>query len=184
MLDFQSDYTFDRFLVTPNNEMAFDAANAIVEEMGTRYNPFFLYGGFGSGKTHLLHAIGNAAQKKQTGMRIALLKGKDLLAEISFGLKKHKLTNFYQRYQNYDLLLIDNFEALVWDDVAQNVALRLFDALWKQHKQIIVMTGMPTHRFPIIEGYFWDSYDTGLIAEIFAPEILVKNREILWRDWA
>src|SRR5665213_2213514 len=131
MLNFESDYIFDTFLVTPNNEMAFSAANAIVEEMGTRYNPFFLYGNFCSGKTHLLHAIGNAAVKKRTGMRILSVKGRDFAADISLALKKHKLTNFYQHYQNNDLLLIDGFEAIAYDDIAQNVALRLFDAVLK-----------------------------------------------------
>jgi chromosomal replication initiator protein len=189
MLNFQPDYIFDTFVVTPNNEMAFSAANAIVDEMGTRFNPFFLYGAFGSGKTHLLHAIGNAAIKKRTGLRILLVSGRDFAADIATGLKRHKLpiglkkpmTTFYQHYQNYDLLMIDGLEAIAYDDVAQNVALRLFDAVQKHNGQIIATTRVPTHRFPVMESYFREAYTTELIGEILAPEALVKNRHLLWR---
>ena len=190
MLNFQSDYIFETFVVTPNNEMAFSAANAIVDEMGTRFNPFFLYGAFGSGKTHLLHAIGNAAIKKRTGIRILLVSGRDFAADIATGLKRHRLANglkkplttFYQKYQNYDLLMIDGFESLAYDDVAQNVALRLFDAVKKLNGQIIATTRVPTHRYPVMESYFRESYTTELIGEILAPEALVKNRHLLWQD--
>ena len=148
MLYFEPDYIFETFVVTPNNEMAFSAANAIVDEMGTRFNPFFLYGAFGSGKTHLLHAIGNAAIKKRTGLRIMIVSGRDFAADIATGLKRHKLaiglkkpmTTFYQHYQNYDLLMIDGLEYIAYDDVAQNVALRLFDAVQKHNGQIIATT--------------------------------------------
>jgi chromosomal replication initiator protein len=162
--------------------MAFSAANVIVDQMGTRYNPFFLYGAFGSGKTHLLHAIGNAAITKRTGMRIMLVSGKDFAADIASGLKKHKLTKFYQHYQDYDLLMIDGFEAIAYDDIAQNVALRLFDAVQKHCGQVIATTQIPTHRFPVMESYFREAYVSGLIAEILAPEALIKNRHLLWEN--
>lgn len=182
MPNFEPDYIFDTFLVTPNNELAFTAANAIVHEIGTRYNPFFLYGAFSSGKTHLLHAIGNAVQEQQPATRILFVKGKDFAADIAFALRKRKLTNFYHKYQDCDFLMIKGFDALVDNDIAQNVAIRLFDALYRQKKQIIATTGLPTHLFPVMEAYLRDSYDTGLIADVLAPEELVKNRYLMLRD--
>jgi len=124
-------------------------------------------------------------------MRILLVSGKDFAADIATGLKRHKLihglkrhmlTKFYQQYQNYDLLMIDGLEAIAYDDIAQNVALRLFDAVQKHNGQIIATTRVPTHRFPVMESYFREAYTTELIGEILAPEALVKNRHLLWRD--
>jgi chromosomal replication initiator protein len=80
---FEPDYTFKHFVVTPNNELAFAAAAAIAKDPGSRYNPFFLYGDFGSGKTHLLHAVGNAIREEGTpGMRIMYVTGKDFAADM------------------------------------------------------------------------------------------------------
>lgn len=103
-------------------------------------------------------------------------------SRISFFSSNPPLTNFYQHYQNYDLLMIDGFEALAYDDIAQNVALHLFDALLKHNGQVIATTRVPTHRFPVMESYFRDAYTTELIGEILAPEIMVKNRHLLWGE--
>ena len=78
--------------------------------------------------------------------------------------------------------MIKGFDALVDNDIAQNVAIRLFDALYKQKKQIIATTGLPTHLFPVMETYLRDSYDTGLTADVLAPEELIKNRYRMLRD--
>ena len=78
--------------------------------------------------------------------------------------------------------MIKGFDALVDNDIAQNVAIRLFDALYNQKKQIIATTGLPTHFFPVMETYIRDSYTTGLVADILAPEELIKNRFLMLRD--
>jgi chromosomal replication initiator protein len=214
--EFEADYTFDSFVATPNNELAFEAAQAIVREVGTRFNPFFFHGKSGSGKTHLLHAIGNAIQEQvqepphpaatkpwflirlfgvgddnidvsepqpsRPTMKSIFIEGADFVSDVSYALKKHRLTRFYQHYQNCDFLMIDGFEAFADKDIEQNAVIRLFDAMWKQKKQIIVASGLPSYRFPVIEEYFRTSYDTGLICDISSPEVLVANRAFLWRD--
>lgn len=174
------DYTFQTFLVTPYNEMARDASKAIAEDPGVRYNPFFLSGPFGSGKTHLLHAIGNAIEQDKNYLRVTLVRGRDLAADIARAVKKHKLTNFYHAYGACELLLIDGFEAVRGDDHAQNVAIRLIDDLVRRKRQVVIASALPFREFPVIERYFLTSYDRGLVAEVLAPEALVKHRELLW----
>jgi chromosomal replication initiator protein len=178
-------YTFSSFIVAPYNEMAFEAAQAIVEEIGTRYNPFFLSGGFWSGKTHLLHAIGNAVQSKNgnyTSSRVFYVDGKVFAEDIALALKKRKLTALYKYYSPAlcDILMIDGFQALEYDDIAQNVAMRIVNALQKETKQVVITSTRPVHRFPVVEEYFRSEFATGLISEILAPEAFVKHRDMLW----
>jgi chromosomal replication initiator protein len=181
---FEPDYTFKHFVVTPNNELAFAAAAAIAKDPGSRYNPFFLYGDFGSGKTHLLHAVANAIREEGTpGMRIMYVTGKDFAADMPRTRNVRRPANYYPFYRPYgacDFLMIDGFEALGDDDVAQNAAIRLFDMLFKEKKQIMITSALPAHHFPVILEYFRNSYDTGLVGDIRAPESLVKHRELLW----
>lgn len=175
---FEHDYTFDSFITTPHNEMAFNAAQMIAREPGTRYNPFFLYGDTVSGKTHLLHAIGNAASKEKSYLGTIYVSGKQLYSDISYAIKKHKLTLFYLNYQKCGLLMIDDFDIFANKDIEQNAAIRLFDAMWKSKKQVIVTSRLPSRHFPVIEEYF-RSYDTGLICDVTAPEGLMANKALL-----
>jgi len=183
-MSFEPHYTFDTFVITPYNEAAFNAAQGVVKELGTRYTPLFICGSSFSGKTHLLHAIANAIME-QGDASILSVKGKQFASDIAFALKKnklkHKLTDFYHNYQKCDILLIDGFDALVGDDVAQNVTMRLFDAMDKKRQQVIVTAGMESHRFPLIEEYLRFS-SAGMITDILAPEGLVKNRHLMLRD--
>ena len=180
---FEPDYTFDSFVVTPHNEMAFNAAQAIAREPGARYNPFFLYGDTVSGKTHLLHAIGNAASKEKDYLGTLYVSGKQFYSDIVYALKKHKLTLFYRNYQKSALLMIDDFDVFEHKDVEQNAAIRLFDAMWKSKKQVIVTSRLPSRRFPIMEEYFYSSYDTGLICNVIPPDGLMANKALIpWLD--
>ncbi len=177
---FEPDYTFENFITTPYNEMAFGAAQAIVREIGTRYNPFFFCGEIDSGKTHLLHAIGNAINKERDDINLHYTSGTKFAADVVYAIKKHKVTNFYLEYLKCDFLIIDGFDALLDKDVEQNTVIRLFDEMWKRKKQIVVASRLSSRHFPVIEQYFKTSYDTGLMCDILAPEGLAANRALLW----
>ena len=182
---FNPAYTFSSFIVAPYNEMAFEAAQVIAREQGSRYSPFFLSGGFWSGKTHLLHAIGNVLQSKDGGRRssrIFYVDGKVFAQDIATALKKRKLTALYKYYgpAACDVLMIDGFQALEYDDVTQNVAMRIVNALQKEAKQVVIASTRPVHRFAVVEEYFRSEFATGLIAEVFLPEAFVKHRDVMW----
>jgi len=177
--NFEADYTFESFVTTPHNELAFEAAKAAVEEPGTKYNPFFFYGGLGSGKTHLLHAIGNAMHKEHKDGKLLCVRGERFSSDVIYALKEHCLTRFYQRYQDCDFLMIDDFGGLDGEDAAQSAAVRLFDALWRKKKQVVIASELSFGSFPVIEAYFRLSCDTGLVCDILAPEGLVKNGALL-----
>lgn len=190
MPKFEHDFTFESFVVTPYNELAFSAAKAIAEHPGTRFNPFFYHGEFLSGKTHLLHATGNALIERRPHIRILRVSGARLKHDISYALKNRKLSgikyalehnrgrlaNFNRLYRDCDVLMIDGFDELAECDLEQNVFIRLCTAMVTDRKQVMLAARLPYERFPVIAEYFRSSYTTGLVCEIFAPEELAANK--------
>ena len=133
-----SKYTLDNFIVGSNNDLAFAAARSIIDAPGTRYNPFFLYGGSGLGKTHLVQAIGNELVKRNPDYKILYTPISDFYSEFVFAVRKGKGKEFHNKFQKLDCLIIDDFQLIINKEKSQEEFFNIFNNLYQLNKQIIV----------------------------------------------
>ena len=166
-------YTFDDFVVASCNRLAHAAAMAISESPGRTYNPLYLYGGVGLGKTHLIQAIGHAIASANPTLRIAYLSLErfmnELISAIRFGYDK---TNaFRERYRSIDVLLIDDVQFIAGKERTQEEFFHTFNALYDRQKQIVLTSDCPPRDIPEIEERLHSRFEWGLIADIEPPDL-------------
>jgi chromosomal replication initiator protein len=163
-----SKYTFDNFIVGSSNELAYAAAQAIVREPGAKYNPLFLYGGVGLGKTHLIQAIGNEIAQRIPSVKIEYITcerfGKEFVASI---LQKQSFSN---RYRNADVLIIDDIQFIAGKEKTQEEFFHVFNALHQNNKQIIVSSDKPPKAIPTLEERLRSRFEWGMTADIQPPD--------------
>lgn len=164
-------YTFDTFVVGPSNQLAEAASNAVAENPAGKYNPLFIYGGVGLGKTHLLHAIGHKIRKHHPDWRIVYLKTETFMNEYINQVRNNRIEEFRIKYRQMpDVLLMDDIQYLGGKERTQDEFFHTFNALFESHRQIVVTADKYPHEIPDLEERIRSRFQWGLIADIQPPE--------------
>ncbi len=166
-----SRYTLDTFVVGPSNEMVYAAATAIVEEIGTKYNPFFVYGGVGLGKTHLIQAIGNAIRERHHGkLRPLYVSSERFTSDVVWALRNKRIEDIKKKYRNCDVLIVDDIQFIGGKEKTMEEFFHTFNALYENNKQIIISSDRPPQSLATLEDRLRSRFEGGLIADIGYPE--------------
>jgi chromosomal replication initiator protein len=169
-LDLIDRYRFDAFIDGPTNRFALTAARAVADHPGTRYNPLFLYGGVGLGKTHLLHAIGHEVLKQRPDAKVAYVTSEAFVNELIDAIRSHKMQQFRMKYRdNCDVLLVDDIQFIAGKDRTQEEFFHLFNTLHSSHKQIVMTSDTVPQSIPDMEDRLKSRLQWGLIANINPP---------------
>lgn len=163
-------YTFDTFVVGPFNELCFAAAQAVIKNPGISYNPLFIYGGTGLGKTHLIQAIGNHFKKVDSSRKIHYLTSEKFTIECVEAIKNNKANIFKEKYRKYDLLIMDDVQFLSGKDKTQEELFHLFNTLYDNNKQIVFSSDKPPKQIEGIEERLKSRFEGGMTADISNPD--------------
>jgi chromosomal replication initiator protein len=163
-------YTFKNFVVGAGNQFAHAACMAVAEQPGQTYNPLFIYGGVGLGKTHLLNAIGNHVAE-QSDLRIAYLTTEQFTNEVINSIRYDKMMDLRKRYRHIDMLMIDDIQFLVGKERTQEEFFHTFNALYEGHKQIVLSSDRFPKDMPDIEERLRSRFEWGLIADLQPPDV-------------
>lgn len=167
-------YTFETFVVGPNNSLAYAAAQAVAEQLGTQYNPLFIYGGSGLGKTHLLHAIGNYLQKKSPHAVVLYQTTDRFVNEFIAAIRFNKVHLFQEKYRKLDLLLIDDIQFISNKEQTQEAFFHIFNALHDAHKQIVFTSDVFPRYINGLEERLRSRLEWGLVTDIHKPPLETK----------
>lgn len=168
------DYTFDTFVVGSNNSLAYAAARAVSEEEAGHYNPLFVYGGSGLGKTHLLHAIGNATQIRNPAAVIMYQTTDRFVNEFITAIRFNKVHFFQQKYRKLDLLLIDDIQFISNKEQTQEAFFHIFNALYEQRRQIVFSSDVFPRHINGLEERLRSRLEGGLVVDIHKPALETK----------
>jgi chromosomal replication initiator protein len=161
-------YTFDAFIVGESNRLAYAAALEICEEPGHRYNPLFIYGDTGTGKTHLLHAIGHAVKAK--GFKILLASAEQFTNQFIIAIKNNKINDFHDKFRSSDVLLVDDVQFLGGKVQTQECLLHIFNDLYDNNCQIAVTSDRPPKAISSVTRKLRSRFEWGLVADIASPD--------------
>jgi len=163
-------YTFDSFVVGSNNELAHAACLAVAKNLGKVYNPLFLYGGVGLGKTHLLQATGNKVVEDNGIRKVAFISSERLTTEIIESVKNHNVEEMKSKYRKLDVLIIDDIQMIAGREKTQDIIFDTFNELYSKNKQIIFSSDRPPRAIPALEERLRSRFEGGMIADISAPD--------------
>lgn len=164
-------YTFENFIVAENNELAHAACYAVSQNLGAVYNPLFIYGGVGLGKTHLLQSIGNEVMKNSPEKRIKYINSERFTTELVDSIKNQKVDLFKEYYQQMDVLIIDDIQFLAGREKTQNEFFHIFNALYQLNKQIVISSDRPPKAISTLEERLRSRFEGGMIADISRPDL-------------
>ena len=167
-------FTFDSFVVSSCNNFAHAASRAVAEKPSHAYNPLYLYGGVGLGKTHLMHSIGNAMGTLFPGLRMMYLSAEGFMNELINAIRFEKTIDFKRKYRNVDLLLIDDIQFLAGKERTQEEFFHTFNALYDAQKQIVLTSDCTPREIPTLEERLRSRFECGLIADLQPPDLETK----------
>jgi len=167
-------YTFETFVVGASNQFAHAAARAVAEQPSKSYNPLFLYGGVGLGKTHLMQAIGHELKKRNPALRLTYISAEKFTNEVIASIRFERMAALRERFRTMDVLMVDDIQFIATRERTQEEFFHTFNALYDQQKQIVISSDCPPKEISAIEERLRSRFEWGLIADIQPPDLETK----------
>lgn len=164
-------YTFENFVIGASNQFAHAACVAVANQPGDHYNPLFIYGGVGLGKTHLVNAIGHQAVAQRPSAKIVYLSSESFMNELIGSLRRDRMDEFKRKFRNVDLLILDDVQFIAGKERTQEEFFHTFNSLYESHKQIVITSDKFPKEIPGIEDRLRNRFEWGLIADIQPPDM-------------